>query len=137
MTYHGIIEATVIVIEVVAVAILAVGVVWVLGRAGVHRLQRRPWESVFVATRLGLGRVLLLGLEVLIAADIILTVVLELTLANIGALGLLVLVRTFLSWAIEVETEGHWPWQAASQRGEEYRLLDREQEERQARRDHG
>ncbi len=130
MSYHTIIEAAAIAIEMVAVAILAVGVAWVLGRAGVHRLQGHPWESVFVATRLGLGRVLLLGLEVLIAADIIFTVVLELTLANIGALGLLVLVRTFLSWTIEVETEGHWPWQAAGKRAEERQLLEREQEER-------
>ncbi len=137
MTYHAIIEVTVIAIEAVAVTILAVGVAWVLGRAGVHRLQRRPWETVFVATRLGLGRVLLLGLEVLIAADIILTVVLELTLANIGALGLLVLVRTFLSWAIEVETEGHWPWHAARQRAEERRLLDGKQEARAGRREQG
>ncbi len=137
MTYHAIIEVTVIAIEVVAVTILAVGVAWVLGRAGVHRLQRRPWETVFVATRLGLGRVLLLGLEVLIAADIILTVVLELTLANIGALGLLVLVRTFLAWAIEVETEGHWPWHAARQRAEERRLLDGKQEAAAGHREQG
>ncbi len=124
MSYHTVIEATVVVIEVIAVAILAIGVAWVLGRAAVHRLQRRHWESVFVETRLGLGRVLLLGLEVLIAADIILTVALELTLTNIAALGVLVLVRTFLSWAIEVETEGHWPWQAAERRAEERQLVE-------------
>jgi len=128
VSYHTVVEATVVVIEVIAVAILAVGVAWVLGRAAVHRLQRRHWESVFVETRLGLGRVLLLGLEVLIAADIILTVALELTLANIGALGLLVLVRTFLSWAIEVETEGHWPWQAGERRAKERQLVEDAQE---------
>ncbi len=124
MSYEVVIEGTVIVVELIAVAILAVGVAWVLARAGLHRLQRRPWETVFVETRLGLGRALLLGLEVLIAADIILTVALELTLVNVGALGLLVLIRTFLSWAIEVETEGRWPWQAAEERAAERRMLD-------------
>ena len=134
MEYGGLIEAAVVVIELIAVSILAVGVAWVLARAGIHRLLRRPWETVFVETRLGLGRVLLLGLEVLIAADIILTVALELTLANVGALGLLVLVRTFLSWAIEVETEGHWPWQAADKRAAERQMLDAQANERAERR---
>lgn len=125
MDYEGVLSVTVIVIELVAVAILAVGVAAALGRAVFHRLQRRPWETVFIETRIGLGRVLLLGLEVLIAADIIFTVALELTLANIAALGLLVLIRTFLSWAIEVETEGRWPWDMAESRAEERRLVER------------
>jgi len=130
VSYQDIIEGTVLVVELIAVAILAVGVGWVLARTGIHRLQRRPWETVFVETRLGLGRVLLLGLEVLIAADIILTVALELTLVNVGALGLLVLIRTFLSWAIEVETEGRWPWQASETRAAERRMLDDENRSR-------
>ncbi|TVP69120.1 MAG: DUF1622 domain-containing protein [Nitriliruptor sp.] len=130
VSYHDVVETAVIAIESIAVAILAIGVAWVLARAGLHRLQRRPWETVFVETRLGLGRVLLLGLEVLIAADIILTVALELTLVNVGALGLLVLIRTFLSWAIEVETEGRWPWQASETREAERRMLDDENRSR-------
>ena len=60
--------------------------------------------------RIRLGRALLLGLEVLVAADIIRTVALEATLESVAALGLLVLVRTFLSWALVVEIEGRWPW---------------------------
>ena len=135
VSYQDIIEATVVAVELIAVAILAVGVAWVLVRAVLHRLQRRPWETVFVETRLGLGRVLLLGLEVLIAADIILTVALELTLVNVGALGLLVLIRTFLSWAIEVETEGRWPWQAAETRAAERQMLDDENRSRTNRHD--
>lgn len=125
MSYERVLEVTVIAIELVAVAILAFGVACVLGRAVLHRLQRRPWETVFIETRIGLGRVLLLGLEVLIAADIIVTVALELTLANVAALGLLVLIRTFLSWAIEVETDGHWPWNMADKRAEEREMLER------------
>jgi uncharacterized membrane protein len=74
-------------------------------------------DEVVAATRLGLGRVLLLGLEVLIAADIIATVALDLNLESVAALGLVVLIRTFLSWAIEVESYGHWPWQTSARRG--------------------
>jgi uncharacterized membrane protein len=123
VSYADVIETTVLAVEAIAVAILALGVAWVLARGALHRLKRRPWETVFVETRLGLGRVLLLGLEVLIAADIIVTVTLELTLVNVGSLGLLVLIRTFLSWAIEVETEGRWPWQASEVREAERRVL--------------
>ena len=54
---------------------------------------------------------LLLGLEILVAADIIRTVALEATLSSAIVLGILVLIRTFLSWALVVEIEGRWPWQ--------------------------
>ena len=57
-----------------------------------------------------LGRALLLGLEILVAADVIRTVALEPTFENIAALGLLVVVRTFLSWSLVVEIESRWPW---------------------------
>jgi uncharacterized membrane protein len=61
--------------------------------------------------RVVLGKTLLIGLELLVAADIIRTVALDLTLVNIGLLGVLVVVRTFLGWSIVVEIEGRWPWQ--------------------------
>jgi uncharacterized membrane protein len=51
-------------------------------------------------------------LEILVAADIIRTIALEATLQSVVVLGLLVLIRTFLSWALIVEIEGRWPWQA-------------------------
>jgi uncharacterized membrane protein len=57
------------------------------------------------------SRGVLLGLDLLIAADIIRTVTLDPTLENVAALGLLVVVRTFLSWALVLEAEGRWPWQ--------------------------
>lgn len=59
-----------------------------------------------------LGRALLLGLEILVAADIVRTVALRPTLASVASLGMLVVIRTFLSWSIVVEVEGRWPWQA-------------------------
>jgi uncharacterized membrane protein len=59
-----------------------------------------------------LGKTLLLGLEFLVAADVVRTVALEPTLTNVAVLGLLVVIRTFLSWSLTVEIEGRWPWQA-------------------------
>jgi uncharacterized membrane protein len=101
----------VLVIELIAVTILSIGVAGMLIAAVVRSARREDWSEVYRTTREGLGRVLLLGLEVLIAADIIATVALELNLTNAASLGLIVLIRTFLSWAIEVETDGRWPWQ--------------------------
>lgn len=114
MEFTSTVELVVTAIELVAVAILAGGVAYVLGTAVLRALRQADRATVYRETRESLGRVLLLGLEVLIAADIIATVALELTLRNVAALGLLVLVRTFLSWTIEVETDGRWPWQAAA-----------------------
>ncbi|MFU8839414.1 MAG: DUF1622 domain-containing protein [Nitriliruptoraceae bacterium] len=112
------VERVVVGVEVVAVAILAFGVAFVLVRGGIRLGNRRPWQEVYAGMRVGMGRALLLGLEVLIAADIIATVVLELTITNVAALGLLVLIRTFLTWSIQLETTGHWPWQPAPDRPE-------------------
>ena len=60
--------------------------------------------------RVHLGKTLILSLEFLVAADIIRTVALDHTLENVAILGLLVMIRTFLSWSLSVEIEGHWPW---------------------------
>ena len=59
-----------------------------------------------------IARGLLLSLEILVAADVIQTVVLEFTVENVLILGCLVLIRTFLNWTLVLEIEGHWPWQA-------------------------
>ena len=61
--------------------------------------------------KIGVGRSLLLGLEVLVAADIVKTIAIELTFVSLGLLAGLVLVRTFLSWTLVLEIEGRWPWQ--------------------------
>ena len=72
---------------------------------------REPASQRYSGFREGLGRSLLLGLEILVAADVIRTVALQQTLESIISLGLLVCIRTFLSWALIVEIEGRWPWQ--------------------------
>lgn len=77
-----------------------------------HTFARRSFErDSYERYRARLGRALLLGLEILVAADVVRTVTLEPTLRSLGGLALLVLVRTFLSWSIVLEVEGRWPWQ--------------------------
>ena len=72
---------------------------------------RRRAPDAYTSYRVRLGRALALGLEVLVAADVIRTVALEPTIGNVAVLGFLVLIRTFLSWSLVVEVEGRWPWQ--------------------------
>jgi uncharacterized membrane protein len=98
--------------EVAGVLALVVGgLVACLVYAG--RALRRPDERTvaYRDLRKGLGRAILVGLELLIAADIIRTVAIEPSILNVLALGLIVLIRTFLSWSLEVEIDGRWPWQ--------------------------
>lgn len=105
-------EAAVIV-EVLAVAIIAVGITLALVRFVVRTaLQRVPGDH-YRDLKVALAKTLLLGLEILVAADIIVTVALDATLDSVLILGLLVLIRTFLSWSLVVEIEGRWPWQQA------------------------
>jgi uncharacterized membrane protein len=109
-------EAVVTGIELVAVMIVAVGLIWefIIGARDLRK--RKSAIEVYKNVRRNIGRVLLLGLEVLIAADILRTVTIDLTMSSVATLGLLVLVRTFLSWSIELETDGHWPWQTRASR---------------------
>jgi uncharacterized membrane protein len=84
---------------------------------GVARHRRQSGESAFRSFREKVGRSILLGLELLVAADIIRTVSEEPTLRGVLVLGLVVLIRTFLSFTLAVELEGHWPWRSAELRG--------------------
>lgn len=71
----------------------------------------RERENLFQSYRLQLARGILLGLEFLVAADIIKTVAIEFSFTSVGVLAGIVLIRTFLSFAIEMELTGRWPWQ--------------------------
>ena len=73
-------------------------------------LRLKTQTDAYSRYRLLLGKTLILTLEFLVAADIIRTVALEQTLENVAILGLLVVIRTFLSFSLEVEIEGRWPW---------------------------
>jgi uncharacterized membrane protein len=96
-------------IDVFGVLIIVLGIAWSTYRF----LQRRMQESHYDAYKIRVGRSLLLGLEVLVAADIVKTIAIEPTFMSLGVLVGLVLVRTFLSWTLVLEIEGRWPWQRA------------------------
>lgn len=74
-------------------------------------MRERISEQDSEVYKIRIGRSLLLGLEVLVAADIVKTIAHELTAMSLGLLAGLVLVRTFLSWTLVLEIEGRWPWQ--------------------------
>ena len=105
------IECVAGVLEIVGVAVITLAFAQALVRAVRHFGQRRA--DAYERLRVYLGKALLLGLEFLVAADIIRTVLIESTLDGIMSLGLLVVVRIVLGWSIAVEIEGCWPWQAA------------------------
>lgn len=96
-------------IEVLAVAMMVAFIIFGTVRWIFHSAKRI--DGTYERYRVVLGKTMLIGLELLVAADIIRTVALELTLKNIALLGALVVVRTFLGWSLTVEIEGHWPWQ--------------------------
>lgn len=113
----GWVEYVALGIELLAVAVIAIGVVYAVGWFLMHRFGKMPAERGQQRFRAQLGNSLLVGLEILVAADIIRTVALEPTLTSVAILGVLVLVRTFLSWSLVVEMEGRWPWRGQETTG--------------------
>jgi uncharacterized membrane protein len=95
-------------IEIFGVLVIVGGIVY--ATYGFGRARGTEINDRFRHYKIRLGQSLLLGLEVLVAADIVRTVALEPNFTNLGVLGLLVLIRTFLSWTLELEVEGRWPW---------------------------
>jgi uncharacterized membrane protein len=95
--------------EVVGVALLAIGSLTALV-SGSIALRQGQRQGVYERVRRNVGRSVLLGLEVLIIADIVLTVTVDPTLDSALTLGLVVLVRTFLSFSLEIELDGTLPW---------------------------
>jgi uncharacterized membrane protein len=99
-------------VEVVGIATLVMGLMVALVQAARALIGGRA-EEAYRVVRTVFGRSILLGLEFLVAADIIRTVAVEPSLENVGVLGLIVLIRTFLSFSLEVEIDGTWPWRRA------------------------
>lgn len=95
--------------EVLGVGILVVGSAMALVNYA-RDLRTKDRTSAYKALRANVGRTILLGLEVLIVADIVLTVAIDQTVESAFALGVIVLVRTFLSFSLEIELEGVVPW---------------------------
>ena len=91
------------------VAVVVVGVAWATIIAAAQLFRQRA--GVYEQYRRLLGRSILLGLEFLVAADIIRTVAIDPTFRSVGVLAIIVIVRTFLSFSLELEITGRWPWQ--------------------------
>lgn len=105
-------EFAVLAFEGTAVLVLILGTVSWLVIGARRLLQGATAHEAYRAFRLGFGKTLIVALDIMLAADVILTAALDFTFEALGALGLLVLIRTFLHFVLEVELTGHWPWQA-------------------------
>jgi uncharacterized membrane protein len=102
--------------EIAGVAILVVGSLLAFASAAVA-VRRGDRRGAYESARQNVGRSILLGLEILIIADIVLTITVDRTFDSALTLGLIVLVRTFLSFSLEVELEGSLPWRRGSTNG--------------------
>lgn len=102
-------------VDVAGVVAISFGIVLVAVLAARRIVRSEP--DVYTQFRQQLGRAILLGLELLVAADIIRTVAVTPTLESVVVLGVIVLVRTFLSFSLEVELTGAWPWQRGAGQG--------------------
>lgn len=108
---RGVVE----ILEILAISVIGLGVLISIA-AGLTMWFRRDSDAGFETFKRYIARGLLIGLDLLIAADVIKTVTLDETLESALVLGLLVLIRTFLSWALVLEVEGRWPWQRDERR---------------------
>lgn len=94
-------------IDIFGVVVIVSGIIWATWRFLHLRLEAQLYHDYKVR----IGRTLLLGLELLVAADIVKTIAVEPTFMSIGVLSGLVVIRTFLSWTLVLEVDGRWPWQ--------------------------
>ena len=117
-TAHAFVDQLAKAIELVGVAIITIGLV--LATAAFVRQGRRTrdWRAAYERYRSDLGRGILLGLELLVAADIISTITAPLTPQSVALLAGIVAIRTFLSFSLETEIEGCWPWRRREARTE-------------------
>jgi len=99
-------------IEALAVVIIVASIGWATIAAVVQVARSDGSGDPQREYRTRLGRALLLGLEILVAADVVRTVAVDPSVESAAVLGMLVVIRTFLSWSLSVEIEGRWPWHA-------------------------
>lgn len=110
MSYEEFISDVVKVVEGFGAGILVLGGLWALAGfvLGVARAETR--QGAYTQLRHNLGRVILLGLEVLIIGDIVRTIIVDPTIESVAVLGMIVVIRIVLSFSLEVEIDGTWPW---------------------------
>jgi uncharacterized membrane protein len=114
MDFKHIFEQAGTLFDLVGVGVLAIGAIIAIVKYAMAVLRRgHNTRIAYQVLRRDIGKAILLGLELLIAADIIRSVAIDPTFVSLGVLGLLVVIRTFLSWTLEVEINGEWPWRRA------------------------
>ena len=106
-----VVEEVIVVIELIGVAVITVGALWAIARFLLSLTRKGDHVETFGAFRTDLGRSIILGLEFLVAADIIHTVVIDLSLESVVSLAAIVFIRVVLSFSLEAEIDGRWPWQ--------------------------
>jgi len=110
MTFAQVMDHIAQAFEALGVAVLTLGGLWSLLIAGLAWYRSRQPASAYSLLRKAFGGALLLGLEILVAADLVRTIAVAPTLSNVLILGLIVLIRTFLSFSLEIEITGKPPW---------------------------
>jgi len=110
MSYEETISNIVKVVEAVGAAIMVLGGVGAFALFAREVVAAGTAERAYRGLRRNLGRCILLGLEVLIVADIVRTIIVDPTLESVAVLGVIVIIRIALSFSLEVEIEGAWPW---------------------------
>jgi uncharacterized membrane protein len=110
MSYEETVHDAVKVVEAVGASIMVFGGLVVFAIYVPRMLSPAKRPGSYEALRRQLGRCILLGLEVLIVADIVLTIIVEQTIESVVVLGVIVIVRILLSFSLEVEMDGIWPW---------------------------
>ena len=106
-----IIRAVSNVMDALGVAVVSIGMLWGLFLF-IKELCTQNSSDAYKTFRFQIVRSLILGLEVLVAGDVIRTVAISPTLMSVGVLGAIVLIRCFLSWSLTLEIDGRWPWQS-------------------------
>jgi uncharacterized membrane protein len=110
VTYDQLISDIVKVVEAIGAAIMVVGGLLAFVGCGLQALHAGSREGAYRQLRRRLGQVILLGLEVLIVGDIVRTIIVDPTLRSVAVLGMIVIIRIVLSFSLEVEIDGVWPW---------------------------
>jgi uncharacterized membrane protein len=111
---HAFVDQLAKALELSGVAIIVGGIVLSTLRFVLDGSRVSDWQSAYLHYRSNIGRGILLGLELLVGADIISTITSPLTFESVGLLAGIVLIRTFLSFSLETEIEGCWPWRRAA-----------------------
>jgi uncharacterized membrane protein len=110
MSYEEVVNDVVRVVEAAGASIMVLGGLYALVRGAAAWADPLRRAGAYSRTREDLGRAILLGLEVLIIGDIVRTIVVDPTIESVAVLGLIVLIRIVLSFSLEIEMDGTWPW---------------------------